>query len=533
MQTTRMIGPILTLFGIAGCYAPPGGEASRPRPSIAPSSQPATSPAERAWAAGTNPLQLEAPDIQPLHRDILAIDLSAVVQAARADNLEILRARQQSEAAIGQYQSLLGGAFPVIAPNIAFERVEGTVRAVQGNLVGAAFNTFQPAIAVQWITNPGQVIYQLIAARKRLSAVEHQEEAVILESTRTSAVQFYDLMLAQTRVATARQSVAEAEELLRVSRLRARTGTGVQADVLRAEARLAERQQELVSSVEAFYRASVELALTLHLDSSVTLVPRSPDLALATLVRPDIPLDDLLEFAVVYRPDLAAVRELVKAAAAARGATWWGSFGPQFQLAYQYGGILGHASNVVPGQGIPGNLVVNPASPTGTFSTNPLVNGAVREGIARGSARLAGTRDQSTGLHDQQRFNAAGGWRFTLAAFGDLRTARAAREQAIVEAEQQVDRVRAQVILAREAIRASQDVTRLAGRQVEAAREALRLTQANLQAGTMTTLDVLQAQDAVTQARLRYVEAVVRHNQSQVNLVAAVGLLNEDTILAR
>ena len=46
----------------------------------------------------------------------------------------------------------------------------------------------------------------------------------------------------------------------------------------------------------------------------------------------------------------------------------------------------------------------------------------------------------------------------------------------------------------------------------------------------MTTLDVLQAQDAATQARLRYAAAVVRYNQSQVNLLAALGLLDEGTL---
>ena len=64
-----------------------------------------------------------------------------------------------------------------------------------------------------------------------------------------------------------------------------------------------------------------------------------------------------------------------------------------------------------------------------------------------------------------------------------------------------------------------------------AAEEALRLGEANLRAGTMTTLDVLQAQDAATQARLRYAEAVVRYNQSQVNLLAALGLLDDASLI--
>ncbi len=58
----------------------------------------------------------------------------------------------------------------------------------------------------------------------------------------------------------------------------------------------------------------------------------------------------------------------------------------------------------------------------------------------------------------------------------------------------------------------------------------MRLSQANLQAGTLTTFDVLQAQDAVAQARLRYAGAVVNYNQAQVDLIAAVGLINAESL---
>ncbi|GMU20137.1 MAG: hypothetical protein AMXMBFR13_02360 [Phycisphaerae bacterium] len=518
----RLLCPACVMWaGLAiGCAGPHRTTPMAERPDLAPATQP-------AFAV---PVSLEAGQVQPLHRELMAIDLPTALRIACAENLDIRRARQQVEVSRGQWQRTAGAVFPIITPNAGYEQVEGMVRAVQGDLVGATFNTFQPVIAAQWIVNPGQVIYDLIAARKRLYASEHQEQAVVIESLRLSAEQFYDLVLAQTRVATARQAAAEAEELLRISRLRSRTGTGVPADELRAQARLAERQQDLVSAINDFYTASVALAVTLHLDSSVTLAPSIEELPQVTLVRPDLPLDELLELAIVYRPDLHAVRKLVEAAAAARGGTWWGSFGPQFSLAYQYGGITGHANNVIPGQGIPGNLIINPASQNGAFSANPLANGLIREGIARGSAGLAGRRDQTGAFHSQQRFNAGAGWRFTLAAFGDLRAARAAEEQALIEAERQVDQIRAQVVLARESSRTNAELAGLAQQQVDYAQEALRLTQANLQAGSMTTLDVLQAQDAVNQARLRHAEAVVRYNQAQLRLTAALGLLNADML---
>ncbi len=83
-----------------------------------------------------------------------------------------------------------------------------------------------------------------------------------------------------------------------------------------------------------------------------------------------------------------------------------------------------------------------------------------------------------------------------------------------------------------QASRTQRGLIDMARQQTAAAEEALRLTQASLQAGAMTTLDVLQAQDAVAQARLRYAEAVVRFNQAEIDLLAALGLLDADALTA-
>ncbi len=510
----------LALLLTAGCMDPRSADPVE-RPNVAPTGQPSSE----------DSLSLDASKIEPMYRELLAIDLSTVAGVATAQNIDIRLARYQVEKSQGRLESAVGAAFPVLVPSAVFEHVEGTVRATEGNLVGVGFNTFQPSIAVQWVLNPGKVIYEIIAAKKRLLASEHQERAVLMETLRTAANQYYELALAQARVAAAHEAVAEAVELLRISRLRRKTGTGVLADELRAEARLAQRQQDLAVAMNAFYGASVSLTVTLHLgDPTITLVPRIDHLPPIDLVRDDLSIDELLAFAVQFRPDLESVRTLAGAADADRGATWWGAWGPQFQVGYQYGGITGHANNVKQGQGIPGNLIVNPLSSTGSFSPNPVANGWIKEGILRGSRRAAGRDDQTFGFSDQQRFSAATQWRWSLSAFGNLKAAGAAQKEALLDAERLLDRVSAQVVRSQQAGRTYRELIALSRRQVTSAEEALRLTEANLQAGTMTTLDVLQAQDAVAQARLRYAEAVVGYNQSQVNLLAAIGLLDATSI---
>jgi outer membrane protein TolC len=116
--------------------------------------------------------------------------------------------------------------------------VEGAL-STSGVIKLATLSNVVPAAVIQWVINPGQVAYDVIASKRRLEASAELEQAVTQTILRTAAVQYYDLVLAQARVSVARQSMNEAEELLRIERLRVKTGTGLPADELRADAALA------------------------------------------------------------------------------------------------------------------------------------------------------------------------------------------------------------------------------------------------------------------------------------------------------
>ncbi len=487
------------VFAQAGCASHQPIVEEPQRPDLLPQSV----------AESSQSLQLDASQIKPMYTEMFAVDLSSIARLSLADNLEVKNARQQVVASQGRLESTVGAAFPAIVPTAVFEHVEGSVRATEGNIVGVGFNTFQPSIAIQWIINPGQVYYDILAAKKRLSASRSQERSVQQQTLRHAIIQFYNLVYAQAQVSAMHQGVAEAEELHRITKLRTQTGAGVLADDLRAEARLAQRQQDFISALKSFYDASVALSVTLHLDVTVTLVPNLSELPPVRLVRESVEIEDLLGYALAFRPDLMRVRELMEAITADTGSAWWGGYGPQFQAGYEYGGITAHANNV----------------DRGDKSLGTRAAGAVFDNATGGGLRNS-RNDQTFSFSDQQRANARVGWRFTLASIGDLKTAGARQAQAVNDADRALDNVRSQVVLTVQESKANSELVNLSSHQVSSAAEALRLSEANLSAGAMTTLDVLQAQDAATQARLRYASAVVRFNQSQIDLLAALGLID-------
>jgi outer membrane protein TolC len=437
-----------------------------PRPSVASSRQPTAS------------LKVDASQIQPMYdRRMLAIDLPAVVRIAMARNIDIQEAQQRVAASHGELDANVGMIFPSISPNITGIGLAGVLSTPTGLAVQSFNHVFPIAAVLQWVINPGQVAYDIIASKRRLEASEQQDQAVVLETTRVAAIQYYDVVLAQAQVAAARQAVKDAEELLRIDRLQFKTGTGLQVDVLRAEAALALKQQNVLTALNGFYNASVSLTVTLDLDPTVMLVPKTGSMRAMALVREDLSIDDMLVDAVRFRPDLEAVRSLFAAADADAGATIWGGLGPQVTAARTFG-------------------MRPPArSLTDTFYTDP-------------------------------RYIATGGFNWSAATFGRIKAATANARIAGLDVDRELEQIQAAVVTAHQTGLTARKVIPVAQQGVTAAEEALRLTQKNLETGTGLTLDVLVAQDTAFQARLNYATAIVRYNQAEVNLLAALGLID-------
>ena len=435
--------------------------------------------------AAPDRVALDRGSIEPMYREILAVDLPSVVKVAGARNLDIEQAKERVAEARGRYESSVEGLVPSLSPSIGYSQLQGVNQAVTGQLMPADFSTVNPLLLVQFALNPGQVIYDMIAARKRLQGSEEQRRAVVMETTRGAVAGYYDLALAQVQVSVAREAVAESEELLRLAQLRLRTGTGLAVDEQRAQASLAARRQDQTVAVNRFYQASVTLAVTLDLDPATTLVPRPDELITTQLVRGDLGIDEMLTLAVANRPDLQSVRSFAGAAGSAADSVLWRGVGPTLQASYQIGGIESRAEG------------------------------------------------QTYDMTEQRKAAIGLGWTLDLATLGRTKAADAAERQALIAAEKKLEQVRADVVRVAQDGATEAKLIPAARQQLDAAAESLRLAQANLSTGTALTIDVLQAEDALNDARQRYAAAVVGYNKAQVDLLAALGVLDEGAVAER
>jgi outer membrane protein TolC len=462
----RWAALLLALIVSACANDPPVPELDRPN--VAP---------VRQKSSGT--LRLENAQVRPMYRQVLAIDLENVAHIASIDNIDILKARQQVEASRGQLESAGAAVLPVVGPGVVLNHLQGVDINNLGVLQAAHFTTVNPAMLVRWAVNPGQVYFNVLASRKRLLATEQQDSAVTMQIIKAAALQYYDLVLAQARVGVARDTLAEAQEFVRLAQRRYDAQSGLFVDVTRGDAVLADRQQDLALALNDFYKASVTLGSTLNLDPTVTLVPKGRELAQRDLVRGDLGIDQMLAIAVQWRPDLQSLNTLLAAADDDTKAIIWGAGTPNLQAAYQAGKF---------------------------------------------GSRTATQRFPSQG---QEASSASVGWVFNPVVFGQVRTSGAVTQIAVLDAERLIEEVKEQVVVSAQDSITYARLIPIAEKQVTATRDALRVTRENFQIGTGLFLDVLQTEDAVSQARLRHASAITNYNKSQVNLLAALGLLDQ------
>src|SRR5437899_7482866 len=138
--TVRALVMGIALVGAMGCASQRPGRA--PYPSVAPATQLSES------------LAIGDTGVGPMYHELLAIDLPTVLRVAASRNLDIAQARERVEASRGRYETSVEAVFPVIAPSLAYQHLEGVNQNANGSLTAANFTNFLPALPVQWAPNP-------------------------------------------------------------------------------------------------------------------------------------------------------------------------------------------------------------------------------------------------------------------------------------------------------------------------------------------------------------------------------------------
>lgn len=467
---------LLLLLATAACSAPVARPLPQqhwlPSPDVAaaqpPDAQPSDAQPPDAQPSGAQP---RPPVPAPTASERALLDLPTVLRLAGTKPLAIEVAKAQAQAAAADETRALARFVPALRPSIAFNRVEGRVQNSPGLLFDTNRQSTFGGATVDLTVNPGDAWFDHLAAVRRTRAAELGVQAAQHLEIGRAVRLYYDLVQARATVQIASRALAHAQQLLQLQEARWRGGRAVEADVLRAKAHVAAAEGTHASQ-EAFADGfAAELATLLLLPDDLELVPADPAIAPIRLAVADRALPELLARALRQRPDLRAAEALADAATAEDRRAEYGWLFPELRV-----GAVG-----------------------GGFGATP------------------------SDFNGREEYFAALQWELGLGGIARSRRADAQRLEALARAAAVGQRVRAELIAARAAIRAADARVDAAQRQAEAADAALRLVEVRHRQGDALLVEVLDADRSTTAANTELIAAICAHNRAQLELVRLVG----------
>lgn len=414
----------------------------------------------------------EAPDVPE------QLDLPTAIQYALENNLAILQAQERIREQEGLIVEVRGQAVPNVGLNSNYTLTDTALSEAVGPRP-TTDQTWRVALEVRQTLSAGGGISAALDSQKlSREAALLDLEATIHEALLLVRTRFYDVLLARDQIDVEEQNIDLLRQQLQTATNRYEAGTSSRFEVLRAEVELANAQPALIRTRNRFRIAIEELRQVLGYDSrSPENVRRTPGFVGSLDFEPvSYELESVLESARQHRPELKQldrIREAREALVRAERAR----YRPDLALVGGY---------------------------------------EVRNSMF--SDRVSDSRDGwFVGLQSRWDIFDGGTTR------GRVAQGRSRVRQAELELSEQALDIEVEARRSLSSLQEAMELAEAAGRVVEQAEEALRMADARYAAGSVTQLDVLQAQVALTSARTNQLVANYSFHVALATLRRAIG----------
>jgi outer membrane protein TolC len=417
-------------------------------------------------------------------RDALPIDLLTALTLGNANNPTIALAQERVREAFLLWKEAKVAWLPDLLMGPTYNRHDGQIQ----NSTGVVFGTSKQNLYINGgavlVWDAPNVLFGPLIARRLIDAQEAASKALTDNVQLDIALTYLDLLQVYGELAVNADTLARAEDMMRLAEGAERAGLGkTPADANRARTEVYLRRQERMDLIGQAAVVSAHLARLLLLKPTVDLHPAEPTVVPITLVAPCTPVEQLVALAMQQRPEVVEGQALAGAAKARWRQAQLGPFIPHIQASY-YGGDFG---------------------------------GGINDQMSHFSARSDGMVEAYWQLHN-------------LGA-GDVAAAHVRRTQ-FSEANWNVVDVQARV---GEEVTAAAKVVETRWASLDSSQQAVsqalemweRLRKAAFGLGSETRrfdpLEPLLAEQALNEARMRYLNEVVEYNKSQFRLYWALG----------
>jgi outer membrane protein TolC len=279
-----------------------------------------------------------------------------------------------------------------------------------------------------------------------------------------------------------------------------KAGSGTVFAIMQSRSQLAADKQALLAQQVATRQSSLLLGYALNMPLAANLVPDKEYLTEGSLINEHATIDELLNIAIIHRPELRQYEYFRYSAAR------------NVQVA---------ASNLYPTVSV--SQTYNKSETTTTTS-----------GSSGGNTTIEGAGIFGGLFNTYQQGGSVG---YSLPNLGmnsvaSIVSARALSRQSALQANQQLQLVNQQVRFDYITALTAREQIDNAAYGAESSAEALRLAELRLQSGLGTNLELMTAQRDYINALYSQAQAIVASNSAQAQLLHDLGVINVDTLLA-
>lgn len=463
----NFLGRIMILVALSGLLLPAIGQqppATQNSAQQAQSTQAPGSPSRAGFARNG----VEAP---------LTLTLQDALARARKYNIEFNAALTEQGVAHQDKVQARAALLPSIAYNNQYLYTQGNGTGTNAPIFIANNNVHEYISQGNAHESFGLSDFANYQRARALEAVARAKSEIAARGLVVTVVQaYYGLIAAQRKYSSTQQASAEADRFLDISQRLEKGGEVAHADVIKAQIQAQDRQRDLREAQLAMDKSRLDLAVLLFPDFNQNFnVVDDLDLA-----PPLQSFDEFTRLAQIKNPDLRASQASLQAAQSELTGARFGYL-PALALDYWYGIDATHFAVNGP------NGVSNLGNSASATLNIPIWNwGATHSKVVQ----------------------------------ADLRRKQAQRELSFTQR-----KLLANIREAYSEAEAARSELELLKSSAELAAESLRLTTLRYQAGESTVLEVVDAQNTLTQARNAYSDGVVRYRTALAGLQTLTGTM--------
>jgi outer membrane protein TolC len=342
----------------------------------------------------------------------------------------------------------------------------------------------QPQVGLSWTLYPGgKNIYEMLAAKQRQQSSDSLLKETYQEQLAGAAEDYYKLLAAHLKKGVVVRSLLQAEEQVKLNQAKVKVGSGLPLDLSRANTNYAQQTSVLLQAETGIIQAEQNLLNRLNLDSMIHLVPDVAEAQKRELVTEEKPIQTWLGDALKTHPSIQTMQADLKA------------------LGLDY-------------KATRADLIPSVTLRAYTNGTGPDWNGLTRTNFGGFAVNM--NLLQNMGLQIPLQ----------------MQERKKLVEQKTLDLKGLSRNIESQVMTAFLSSQNYKSSIDAAQKEVDSAQESYDLAVGRFKAGYGINLDVLDAGTALETARNNLVQAILNYNQSQVQLLHALGQVSPETLLS-